>query len=156
MTRTNNTQLLENYAIRACYSDTDAAGVIHHARILEFFERSRTEWLHRLGAAPAHLAPLNLLLMIREVTLNFQKPGRLDDLLHFSHHISHLGNSQFTLVQSVHKNPTTDSYFIDHSEISGTNILASAKFQIVCVNTETLKSTSLPSMITDSFLKHTP
>ena len=30
--------LLEGFTLRACYADTDAAGVIHHARILEFFE----------------------------------------------------------------------------------------------------------------------
>ena len=58
MTRIDSPQLLQEYAIRACYSDTDAAGVIHHARILEFFERSRTEWLHRLGAAPGQAAEI--------------------------------------------------------------------------------------------------
>ena len=49
--------ILDNFHIRSCYADTDAAGVIHHARYLEFFERSRTEWLERLGAG---LPPLTV------------------------------------------------------------------------------------------------
>ena len=155
MTRNNTHRILDSYAIRACYSDTDAAGVIHHARILEFFERSRTEWLHRLGAAPGHLAPLKLLLIIREISISFQQTGRLDDLLFFSHHISHLGNSQFTLMQSIHKSQATGSSSGNLFEISESNRLASAQFQIVCVNTETLKSTSLPSMIRDFVLEQT-
>ena len=47
--------ILDNFHIRSCYADTDAAGVIHHARYLEFFERSRTEWLERPGAGPTEL-----------------------------------------------------------------------------------------------------
>ena len=41
------------YLFRVCYSDTDAAGFVHHARYLEMFERSRTEWLHTMGLSPA-------------------------------------------------------------------------------------------------------
>ena len=156
MTRIDSPQLLQEYAIRACYSDTDAAGVIHHARILEFFERSRTEWLHRLGAAPGHLIPLKRLLIIREVTLSFYKPGRLDDFLVFSHHISHLGNSQFTLEQTIHKTETADSTSGNHLDIPEANRVASAVFHSVCVNTDTLKSTTLPSMISDIAAKHRP
>lgn len=136
--------VLDSFRIRACYADTDSAGVIHHARILEFFERSRTEWLDSLGAGPRLLEDkLGLLLVIREVILRFHRPGNLDDILGFSHRISHRGNSQFTLEQAAFRVSTS----AHDSAPAEENCIASGTFQIVCVSLATMKSHPLPAMI---------
>lgn len=139
---------LENFLLRACYSDTDTAGVIHHARFLEFFERSRTEWLDRMGAGPHQLKQQHLLLVLREITLNFHQPGRLDDQLQFTHQIVHIGNSQFTLEQKAFR-LEEDTEKTAHSIES--SLLASAIFHIVCVNTESMKACPLPQNIRNYF-----
>lgn len=134
--------ILENFHIRSCYADTDAAGVIHHARYLEFFERSRTEWLERLGAGPTNLeGKLGHVLVIRETTLAFHQPGRLNDMLHFSHEITHKGRSQLTLVQKTYRQPADQNPLEDPA-----NLLVTATFHLVCVDTKIMKSTALPDV----------
>ena len=135
--------ILDNFDIRACYADTDAAGVIHHARYLEFCERSRTEWLDRIGAGPTELeGKLGQVLVIRETTLSFHQPGRLNDRLAFSHEVTHKGRSQLTLVQKVFR--TTDDKQTTAHDIA--NLLVTATFQLVCVDTKIMKSTTLPDV----------
>lgn len=144
MTMANLPTCFDDFRIRACYADTDSAGVIHHARILEFFERSRTEWLDQLGAGPRQLEQnLGLLLVIREVILRFYRPGHIDDILGFTHEITHRGNSQFTLEQAAYRinDPSLPSTPSEDNRIAG------ATFQLVCVNLTTMKSHPIPAMI---------
>lgn len=135
--------LLDNFHIRACYSDTDAAGVIHHARYLEFCERSRTEWLDRIGAGPTELeGKLGYVLVIRETTLTFHKPGRLNDLLVFSHEVTHKGRSQVTLLQKVFCTSSGQVRTMNDQN----NLLVTATFHLVCVDTSVMKSAPLPDV----------
>lgn len=135
--------ILDHFHIRACYADTDAAGVIHHARYLEFCERSRTEWLDRLGAGPTELeGKLGHVLVIRETTLSFHQPGRLNDQLHFSHEVRHKGRSQLTLVQKIYRSNMLPNTAIEDEA----NLLVTATFHLVCVDTKVMKSTSLPDV----------
>ena len=79
------------YVHRVCYSDTDAAGFVYHGRYLEIFERSRAEWLAQRDQSPTKLMnEFNIVMPVRELTMNFYKPGRLDDLLHIDQVIEHL------------------------------------------------------------------
>ena len=72
------TQLTDQpFLFRVCYSDTDAAGFVYHARYLEIFERSRSEWLQQRGLSPTKLInEFGILLPVREITMNFHKIGR--------------------------------------------------------------------------------
>lgn len=135
--------LLDHFTIRSCYADTDAAGVIHHARYLEFFERSRTEWLDRIGAGPTELeGRLGHVLVIRETTLAFHQPGRLNDRLVFSHEITHKGRSQLTLVQKAYRTPADPATALEDT----INLLVTATFHLVCIDTKVMKSTPLPDV----------
>lgn len=135
--------ILDHFHIRSCYADTDAAGVIHHARYLEFFERSRTEWLERKGAGPSELeGKLGHVLVIRETTLAFHQPGRLNDQLYFSHEITHKGRSQLTLVQKVYRAPADTKVALEDPS----NLLVTATFHLVCIDTKVMKSTALPDV----------
>ena len=135
--------ILDNFHIRSCYADTDAAGVIHHARYLEFFERSRTEWLEGIGAGPTELeGKLGHVLVIRETTLAFRQPGRLNDRLVFSHEVTHKGRSQLTLVQKAYRTPVNPNAAIEDEA----DLLVTATFHLVCVDTKIMKSTALPDV----------
>lgn len=134
-------KVLRPFTFRVCYSDTDAAGFIHHARYLEIFERSRSAWLHQMNIGPVRLLNEHeILLPIREITINFHKPGRLDDLLAVDQTLLSRSRAQFTVQQTAsvvnEKNPNQKPILI-----------ASAVFQIVFVDKTSLKPKGLPDWL---------
>lgn len=74
-----------SFPIRVYWEDTDAGGVVYHASYVRFLERARTEWLRAQGVGQQALRESeDLVLAIRDMTLDFQKPARLDDELQVS------------------------------------------------------------------------
>jgi acyl-CoA thioester hydrolase len=67
---------------RVYYEDTDASGLVYHARYLHFLERARTEMLREAGSDHRSLlAREGLAFAVRLLTIEFLLPARLDDLL---------------------------------------------------------------------------
>ena len=126
------------FLFRVCYSDTDAAGFVYHARYLEIFERSRSEWLQQRGLSPTQLIEEHgILLPVRELTMRFYRPGRLDDLLIIDQVIEHRGRTQITVKQTAQR-------IKDNAE---PELIASGTLQIVCVDTTTLRPKGLPDWL---------
>ena len=127
------------YVHRVCYSDTDAAGFVYHGRYLEIFERSRAEWLAQRGLSPTKLInEMGIVMPVRELTMNFYKPGRLDDILYIDQIIEHRGRTQVSVKQTAQrKAPDSDEL----------QVIASATLHIVCVDTTTLKPKAWPDGI---------
>jgi acyl-CoA thioester hydrolase len=74
-----------SFPIRVYWEDTDAGGVVYHASYVRFLERARTEWLRAQGVGQQALRDReDLVLVIRDMTLDFHKPARLDDELQAS------------------------------------------------------------------------
>lgn len=70
------------WRVRVYYEDTDAGGVVYHARYLSYFERARTEWLRALGFNQAALAgELGVLFTAAGASVAFRRPAQLDDEL---------------------------------------------------------------------------
>jgi len=68
--------------IRVYYEDTDAGGIVYHARYLAFAERARTEAMRDGGASHDELAIQHgLIFVVRHVEMDYLRPARLDDLL---------------------------------------------------------------------------
>ncbi|QDH70898.1 tol-pal system-associated acyl-CoA thioesterase [Marilutibacter alkalisoli] len=68
--------------VRIYWEDTDAGGVVYHARYVAFLERARTEWMRAHGHGQATMRDeQNLLFVVRSMELDFLKPARMDDLL---------------------------------------------------------------------------
>jgi acyl-CoA thioester hydrolase len=129
------------YTFRVCYSDTDTAGFVYHARYLEIFERSRAAWLHGLGIGPLRLVEeFGILFPVRELSMNFHRPGRLDDLLVIGQIIEHRGRTQIAIKQTAKKineaNPSEEP-----------TLLASALIHLVAVDTKTHKPKGLPEWL---------
>lgn len=129
------------YLYRVCYSDTDAAGFVYHGRYLEIFERSRAEWLYQRNLSPTKLVDeFGILLPVRELTMQFYKPGRLDDLLYIDQVIEHRGRAYVAVKQ-------TASRMIQDGNANDLQMVASALIHIVCVDTKTLKPKALPDWL---------
>lgn len=126
------------FLFRVCYSDTDAAGFVYHARYLEIFERSRSQWLQDRGLSPTKLInAFGILLPVRELTMNFHRPGRLDDLLSIDQVIERRGRTQITVKQTATR----------ISDSSDPELIASGLLHIVCVDTVTLKPKAFPDWL---------
>ena len=70
------------HRFRIYYEDTDAGGVVYHARYLAFAERARTEALRQAGAPHSELQrDHGLSFVVRRVEMDYLRPARLDDLL---------------------------------------------------------------------------
>lgn len=66
--------------IRVYYEDTDAGGVVYHARYLAFADRARTEALRTGGIPHAELVrDYGLFFVVRRAEMDYLRPARLDD-----------------------------------------------------------------------------
>jgi acyl-CoA thioester hydrolase len=88
--------------LRVYYEDTDAGGVVYHARYLHFMERARTEWLRALGFEQDRLRDeQGVLFAVRRMELAFLFPARFNDLLIIESRLSHAGRASFDFAQRV-------------------------------------------------------
>lgn len=70
------------WPVRVYWEDTDAGGVVYHASYLRFLERARTEWLRAKGVEQVQVRMQhNLLFVVRDLSIEFLAPARLDDEL---------------------------------------------------------------------------
>jgi acyl-CoA thioester hydrolase len=68
--------------VRVYYEDTDAGGVVYHARYLAFAERARTEMLRDLGAPHDEMMrDEGLIFVVRRVKMDYLRPARLDEVV---------------------------------------------------------------------------
>ena len=69
-------------SLRVYYEDTDAGGIVYHARYLAFAERARTEALREAGVPHAELVrDFGLFFVVRRAEMDYLRPARLDDEL---------------------------------------------------------------------------
>ncbi len=111
---------------RVYYEDTDAGGVMYHARYLNFFERARTEWLRQLGINQSQLAKRHdLVFAIRHVQVNYRRPARLDDCLQVSCEVADSGLASLKFSQRMHNQDG--------------QLLAEARVEAACVRASDFK-----------------
>ena len=91
--------------IRIYYEDTDAGGVVYHARYVAFCERARSDCLRLLGIHQSAFQDINF--VVRRMVCDFLKPARLDDLLEVHTRFIELAGARIELGQEVMLNGNT-------------------------------------------------
>ena len=90
------------FPLRVFYEDTDAGGVVYHANYLNFCERARSEWLRHLTVGRAKLLQEHdIFFVVRRATIEWKRPGRLDDLLLIETRLQAVGKVRMTFRQTV-------------------------------------------------------
>lgn len=118
------------WPIRVYYEDTDAGGIVFYANYLKFFERARTEWLRAAGIGQAVLASQHgALFVVKNVTVDYHAPARLDDELHLTLSINKLRHASVLFAQQAWR---------------GDVLLASALAKVACVDAATLRPRAFP------------
>ncbi len=87
--------------IKIYYEDTDAQGVVYYANYLKFFERARTEYLREVGYQQKELMEEGSVFVVREVSIEFKKPARLDDQIKVHTKIIKAGKVSFDFKQKA-------------------------------------------------------
>ena len=119
------------WQIRVYYEDTDAGGVIFYANYLRFMERARTEWLRNMGFKHKRLIDkYKLLFAVKNLTIDYIKPGYLDDLLTVTSKLLDSRGASLIFQQNI-KNENDE-------------LLSQAEIKVACINAKTLKASPIP------------
>jgi acyl-CoA thioester hydrolase len=90
------------YPLRVYYADTDAGGVVYHARYLDFAERARTEMMRLVDGNQTYRGNgEGIAFLVRAAEIDYRAPGRLDDLLAVRTRAVHMGGASFRLEQQI-------------------------------------------------------
>ena len=90
------------HRVRVYFEDTDAGGIVYHARYLGFAERARTELLRELGVPHVDMVTQhNLFFVVRRAKIEYRRPARLDDALIVVTESVALGTASLSLRQTV-------------------------------------------------------
>ncbi|AJE04751.1 acyl-CoA thioesterase [Geobacter pickeringii] len=90
---------------RVYYEDTDAGGVVYHARYLGFFERGRCEFLRTRGLSVRELADRGWIFPVVRLEIDYRAPAVLDDLVRVETEVLEVGKTSFTVGQQVVRLP---------------------------------------------------
>lgn len=118
---------------RIYYEDTDAGGVVYHARYLGFFERGRTEFFRERGLSVQQLHDEGRLFPVLRMEIDFRHPARLDDMVRVETELIKAGNTSFVMQQRLLR--ATDA-----------KLLAEGVVTLVCVDRE-MKPKRLPPQL---------
>lgn len=132
------------WQLRVYWEDTDAGGVVYHARYLNFFERARTEWLRSRGIEQSRLArDERLVFAISRMEVDFLLPAVLDDELDVSVHSVSAGRTRLEFSQEMTRR-------------SDGRILSRAQVRAACLDADSFKPARMPDWIKQEVMKQRP
>ncbi|CAH3571046.1 Acyl-CoA thioester hydrolase YbgC, partial [Serratia marcescens] len=128
---------LFRWPVRVYYEDTDASGVVYHARYVAFFERARTEMLRQHNFHQQQLLSEQVAFVVRRMTVDYLAPARLDEQLEVQSEITCLRGASLTFAQRIVN--------------SDGALLSQADVLIACIDPHQMKPRALPKSIVAEF-----
>lgn len=89
---------MHTFPFSIAYADTDAGGIVYHARYVEIAERARMKWM--MDAAPTNG---DIGFVIRELNVKYKKPLRLGDNFVVETHATDIGAASLKIEQKFVK-----------------------------------------------------
>ncbi|CBJ89479.1 Acyl-CoA thioester hydrolase ybgC [Xenorhabdus nematophila ATCC 19061] len=129
--------MLFRWPIRVYYEDTDASGVVYHARYVVFYDRGRTEMLRDKGFHQQYMLNEQVGFVVSRMTIDYRKPAKLDDQLVVESEITNIRGASLTFIQRI----------VDCNGV----VVSNAECLIVCVNSSQMKPIALPKSIVAEF-----
>ncbi|WJV55224.1 tol-pal system-associated acyl-CoA thioesterase [Prodigiosinella aquatilis] len=125
------------WPVRVYFEDTDAGGVVYHARYVAFYERARTEMLRKHGFYQQSLLEEHIAFAVRKIAVEYLAPARLDDLLEVQSEIVLMRGASLTFAQRI-------------LNLHG-SVLSHAEVLIACIDPHQMKPIALPKSIVAEF-----
>jgi len=122
-----------SWPTRVYWEDTDAGGVVYHARYVAFMERARSEWMRALGfGQDSTRAEHGVVFAVRAMTMDFLKPARLDDALQVTVALVQCGRASLVFDQTVER---------------GDQLLLTARVKIAALDAASFKPRGMPEAL---------
>lgn len=132
--------MTENFFYRVYWEDTDAGGVVYHARYLQFLERARSDWLASLGVSQTGLRrELGLIFAVTRMQIDFRKPARLEDELAVSVRVQALGRARMDFIQQIRRND---------------DLLIEASVRAACLDADRFAPARMPAELQEKLRGH--
>jgi acyl-CoA thioester hydrolase len=94
--------MIHSHEYRVYYEDTDAGGIMYHARYVNWCERGRAEYLRAVGLESSGIVEQDrVMFVIRHLEADYFKPARLDELLRVETSVKEMKNTSFLMKQSI-------------------------------------------------------
>ncbi|MFO7529914.1 MAG: tol-pal system-associated acyl-CoA thioesterase [Marinobacter sp.] len=135
MTDTANAQVFE-LPLRVYIEDTDAGGIVFHAKYLHYMERARTEWVRSCGVGLRAGLADNISYVVQRMNIHYAVPARLDDQLLVTAEPVAYGRVWMTFRQRVLR-------------ASDRKLLCEADVRVACVALGTGRPRRLPENLQD-------
>jgi len=128
------------WPVRVYWEDTDAGGVVYHARYLAFMERARSEWMRDRGWGQELLrARDDLVFVVRAMEIDFRAPARLDDQLEVSVSLLECRGASFVVAQRILRDGA---------------LLVGAKVKIAALEASTFRPRPIPEPLQSELKKN--
>lgn len=128
-----------SFPARVYWEDTDAGGVVYHARYLAFMERARTEWMRARGWGQEVLRTRDdLVFVVRAMEIDFRAPARLDDQLQVSVALVECRGASFVVAQQVRR---------------GGSVLIDAKVRVAALAASSFRPRAIPEPLQSELKK---
>jgi acyl-CoA thioester hydrolase len=125
------------FPIRIYWEDTDAGGVVYHARYLHFLERARTEWIRAAGIGQSELREReNVVFVVHALEIRFNAPARLDDLLTATVQPIERRSASFVVAQTLKREPEARA-------------LVEARVRVACLDATGFRPRPIPEHLLD-------
>jgi acyl-CoA thioester hydrolase len=128
---------MHSFPVRVYYSDTDCGGIVYHANYLNFAEHARTELLREIsisaektGSHRALMEKEELALVVKSVSVDYQKPAYLDDLLTVETEIAESKRFSIVFRQTIKRDG---------------EVLCVALVKVAAIDTTTMRPKPMPS-----------
>ncbi len=121
-----------SWPVRVYYEDTDAGGIVYHARYLYFLERARTEWLRKIGFNQSELKEQGLVFVVRDMQIKWCSSAQLDQKLDVSIDNINFKKASMSMEQRI---------------TCGSIEKVKASVTIACLNSQDMKPIAIPEMI---------
>ena len=120
---------------RVYWEDTDAGGVMYHARYLNFLERARTDCLLALGLGQSALkSNSGQLFVVTRIETDFIHPARLEDELVVTTRVQNMKRASMVFAQTIFRKADQQR-------------LNEARVTVACLDSETFKPARLPNQL---------
>lgn len=125
--------MIYHQPVRIYYEDTDAGGIVYHARYLAFCERARTEILRQKQIEQSILLQHRLGFVVAKLNIDYKTPAFLDDLLDVQ--------TKLTAIKAA-------AFHFEHRVVNQNGVLVCViQTVIVAINTQKKSAVRIPSFI---------
>ena len=122
---------------RVYFGDTDAAGVVHHARYIYWLEAARIDMLDDLGCSYKSLQDEKIGLVPVDISIQYKQSLKFDDRFYISLTPVRVKSASLCLKGDIYRNET---------------LCVTSDVTLACINEHTWKPMALPDMLKNALL----